>query len=195
MGDHHAWQKESFFDVSCRVPYLVSWPARLARGQRREEFVTLTDLFGIATTAAGAPDLRQGSDVLGMLDGRSPARERVVGMYGVPGTPRFKIMVREGDWKYIFMANGGREQLFNLREDPDELVQRIDSVPDAVDRLRRSAISAANVPNADRALDSGRLRTFPFERRPDARFYQFDHSRGVKGFPEHPGDVLKDWRG
>ena len=26
LGDHHAWQKESFFDASARIPFLVSWP-------------------------------------------------------------------------------------------------------------------------------------------------------------------------
>jgi hypothetical protein len=39
----------------------------------------------------------------------------------VPGTRHFKFMVRSGDWKYIWMANGGREQLFNVKEDPNEL--------------------------------------------------------------------------
>ena len=65
---------------SARLAQGSIWPARLPAGQRREELVCLTDLFGIATTAAGAPDLRQGSDVLGMLEGRAPARERVVGI-------------------------------------------------------------------------------------------------------------------
>ena len=50
LGDHHAWQKESFFEASCHIPFLVSWPARLPRATRREELVCLTDLFGIATT-------------------------------------------------------------------------------------------------------------------------------------------------
>lgn len=29
LGDHNAWQKESYFEVSAHVPMLVSWPARL----------------------------------------------------------------------------------------------------------------------------------------------------------------------
>ena len=63
LGDHHAWQKESFFDASARIPFLVSWPARLPRDRRRTELVCLTDLFGIATTAAGEPELREGRDL------------------------------------------------------------------------------------------------------------------------------------
>lgn len=190
LGDHNAWQKESFFDVSCRVPYLVSWPARVAANQLRDELVCLTDLFGIATTAAGAQDLRQGIDVLGVLSGTAAPREHLIGLYGIPGTPRFKVMVREKDWKYIYFANGGREQLFNLAEDPHELRQRLADAPGIVARLRDIAVQAANRPNVNRALDAKGLRAFPYEARPLRRIVQFDHSRGVTGFPKHPADLL-----
>jgi hypothetical protein len=38
----------------------------------------------------------------------------LVGYHGVPGTDALKMMVRDPRWKYIFFANGGREQLFDL---------------------------------------------------------------------------------
>jgi choline-sulfatase len=190
LGDHNGWQKESFFDVSCRVPYLVSWPARIAAGQARDELVCLTDLFGIATTAAGKQELRQGHDVLGALAGTSPAREHLTGMYGIPGTPRFKIMAREKDWKYIYFANGAREQLFNVSEDPQEVRQRIADAPDVADWLRDVAVEACKRPNVNRALDEHGLRSFPFQARPLQRILQFDRSRGVTGFPKNPADAL-----
>jgi arylsulfatase len=193
LGDHHGWQKESFFDVSCRVPFLVSWPARLARDERRMELVCLTDLFAIATGAAGRLERRQGIDVLGMLAGNAQPREVLVGYYGVPGTREFKIMARDAAWKYIFMANGGREQLFNVREDPHELRQRLADCSDVAERLRRAATQAASAPNVDRAIEAGALRRFAFEAMPRYRIYQFDRSRGVTGFPKNPGDALKNW--
>lgn len=192
LGDHHAWQKESFFEPACRVPFLVSWPGRLPAGQRREELVCLTDLFGIATTAAGRPEIREGIDVLGMLAGKAKPREYLFGYYGTPGTERFKVMARDGTWKHIFMANGGREQLFNLREDANELRQRIEDAPEVAGRLRKAAIAALHRRSAERALDGGTLRAFPFKARPPMRIYQFARSRGVTGFPKHPGDVLKE---
>lgn len=190
LGDHHAWQKESFFEASCRIPFLLSWPERIAANQRRNELVCLTDLFGIATGAAGRMETRDGINILGMLNGATEPRQYLAGYYGTPGTPLFKVMVREGDWKYIFMANGGYEQLFNVVEDPEERVQRIHDATDATARLRRLACLAVSRPNANQALDDGNLRSFPFEHRPLRRIHQFDHSRGVTGFPEHPGDVL-----
>ena len=65
------------------------------------------------TAAAGAKELREGVDLMPALRDNGGTRECVFGCYGVPGTPLFKVMAREGPWKYIWMANGGREQLFN----------------------------------------------------------------------------------
>jgi len=192
LGDHHSWQKESFFEQSCRIPYLVSWPARLPRGARRDDLVCLTDLFGIATGAAGAPEIRGGIDVLGLIAGEALGRETLVGCHGDAGSPMAKVMVRRGDWKYIHMANGGREQLFNIAEDPHELRELSRERPNVRRHLRERAVAfLAESPNSARALDSGDLRSVPFRAMPDQRIYQFDQSRGVHGFPEHPGDVVK----
>ena len=56
-----------------------------------------------------------------MLRGECASRQHLIGMVEVPGSHNFKIMVLTDDWKYIFMANGGREQLFNRKNDPNEL--------------------------------------------------------------------------
>ena len=193
LGDHTAWQKESFFDVAARVPFLVSWPARLPRDVRRDDLVCLTDLFAIATHAAGQTQARDGVDVLGVVDGSGSPREHLFGYYGEPGTDRFKIMVRSGDWKYIYLANGGREQLFNTSEDPDEVVNRMATDRPVADDLHRWGVEACGHPGASDALDGGRLRSFPYAKRNTRRVYQFDRSRGVRGFPGHPREVLEPW--
>jgi choline-sulfatase len=190
LGDHNAWQKESFFEPSCHVPLLLSWPARLRAGERRDELVCLTDLFGIATSAAGAGEVREGIDVLGTLDGIAAPRQSLVGMYGEPGTPLFKVMVRTPEWKYIAMANGGREQLFHMHEDPQELVNQAARQREVVRDLRTLAIAACRQPGAVGALKDGDLQAFPYRERERVRIYQFDRSRGVTGFPAQPGDVV-----
>ncbi|MBN1348246.1 sulfatase-like hydrolase/transferase [candidate division KSB1 bacterium] len=190
LGDHHAWQKESFFEAACHIPFLLSFPQRLPANQRRDELVCLTDLFGIATHAAGQLDLRDGIDILGMLQGNGSPRETLIGYYGEPGTPLFKIMVRTREWKYIFMSNGGREQLFNLLEDPLESKNRIDQRPPALRSLREVALQACDVRGASDALAGNKLREFPFRERPLRRIYQFARSRGVTGYPKHPAEVL-----
>ncbi|HEX4232647.1 MAG TPA: sulfatase-like hydrolase/transferase [Bryobacteraceae bacterium] len=193
LGDHHAWQKETYFEASCHIPFLVSWPGRIPAGERRDALVTLTDLFGIATSASGTPEFRQGTDALGVIAGTAKPREHVFGYYGEPGTPLFKIMVRHAEWKYIFFSNGGREQLFHVSEDPHELHNRATSDLDVARTLRGHAAHACDTPEARLALNGSDLRAFPFRARPLRRIYQFDRSRGVTGFPARPEDVLKGW--
>lgn len=191
LGDHYGWQKECFFEASARVPFLLSWPSMLPQDQRNGELVCLTDLFGIATTAAGKSELRDGIDVLGMLAGEREPRSSLVGYHELPGEPYFKTMVRQGDWKLIFMANGGLVQLFNVRNDPDELSEVSREHSDIVDSLSAVAVDALREAGYDEALEGGKLRGFEFRHREPARICQFSHLHGVKGFPEHPSDVLK----
>jgi choline-sulfatase len=198
MGDHHAWQKKSFFEGSCNVPFLVSWPAELPAGERRDELVCLTDLFGVATTAAGAPAFRDGIDLVGSLTGDPTGdapteRDRLYGYMGDPGTREFKLMVREGDWKYIYFANGGQEQLFHLGEDPDELDQRADSDPGVASRLRAAAADRLADTQYRDALDDDGLRSYPHAERDHWRAHQLAAWRGVEEFPDHPSEVLDGW--
>lgn len=186
MGDHSGWQKESFFEASCRVPFLLSWPKRLAAGVVRTELVALTDLFGLATAAAGVPEPRDGIDLLAMLEGRKAARERLFGYWGLPGERTFKIMVRQGDWKYIFMANGGREQLFNLADDAQELCNRVEDEPVVARQLREIASSHLGQHGESTALDGDDLRSLPFEPFDRCRCYQTRAFGYPGGFPEHP---------
>jgi choline-sulfatase len=190
LGDHHGWQKQNFFEAACRFPLLLSWPAMLPAGTIRTELISLADLFGIATGAAGAGELREGRDVLKTLRGECAPREHLVGMVEVPGSQNFKVMVLTEEWKYIFMANGGREQLFNRRHDLDELSNCVSSSERIRDDLYPLAVQACRVPGAMDALEGDKFRTFPFRERARTRIYQFDRSRGVPGFPEKPEDAL-----
>jgi choline-sulfatase len=191
LGDHRAWQKENFYEQSCHVPFLISWPGRIAGNARRDDLVSLTDLFGLATGAAGRPEPRDGIDLLGLLDGSARGREYLFGFTSAPGDLNFRLMVRKGDWKYNYMANGGREQLFNLADDPHEVVQRLDESPHVARELRQAAIEALDNPSGRRALAGGDLRRFPATKLALERCKQFNSFRGVTDFPENPGDALE----
>ncbi|MBA3831209.1 MAG: sulfatase-like hydrolase/transferase [Chthoniobacterales bacterium] len=191
LGDHHGWQKQNFFEGSCRIPFLLSWPAQLPTNARRSELVSLADLFGIATRAGGAGELRDGVDVLGLTRGEASPRPCLVGMAEPPGSEFFKVMVVEDEWKYIFMANGRREQLFDLQTDPNELKNCAADRSDIRRSLYAVAVARCGVIGASDALEGDDLRSFPYHERPRKRIYQFDQSRGVQGFPEEPHHVLK----
>ncbi|MFL6545563.1 MAG: sulfatase, partial [Candidatus Udaeobacter sp.] len=191
LGDHHGWQKHNFFEAACRVPLLLSWPAMLSNQVVRNELISLADLFGIATQAAGQCDVREGTNVLKMLRGDHAPRQYLIGMVEPPGSHDFKLMVVTNDWKYIFMANGGREQLFNLRQDPHEFSSCVASASKIRNELHALGVQACQAQGATDALDGEKLRAFPFRERPRTRIYQFDRSRGVVGFPDRPENALK----
>jgi len=186
LGDHHGWGKTSFFEQSARVPFLVSWPERLPEDETYDGLVSLTDVFGIATTAAGDRELRDGTDVLGALTGDSEGRERLFGYHETPHETRLfslphnlTVMVREGDWKYVYCVDGGREQLFDLAEDPRETVDRADEEPAVVDRLRDAAVDRLREQDATEYLDGDDLLSIPFERLDMGRYHP-----GTYGPPE-----------
>jgi choline-sulfatase len=196
LGDHGAWQKESFFEPSCHIPFLLSWPGHLAAGAKRDELVCLTDLFGLATAAAGHVQTREGIDLLGMVAGAAKPRQRLVGYYGEPGKREFKVMVRQGPWKYIYLANGGREQLFDLDSDPMELrnlADAHDAGAKVARELRREAVAACRQAGAADALAGDDFRAFAFAARPRVRICQFKVP-GVDRFPARPQDALQAYR-
>lgn len=192
MGDHHAWQKESFFEASCRIPFLLSWPARIPAGQTRDNLISLADLFGIATSAGGASEMRDGINLLGVIEGRLQGREYITGMHGTPGSSQFKIMLRDKRWKYIYMANGGFEQLFDIEDDPHELRNLAMVAPSVIIKMKTLAAASCNVPGAKKALDGkGVLKSFAFAVRGKTRIHQFDCSIQRISYPKNPADALQ----
>ena len=111
--------------------------------------------------------------------------ESLIGMYGTPGTRLFKCMVRRDQWKYIWLANGGRELLFDLATDPGETRNACAAEPEMAARLRAEAERAlANREFTRPALEGGKLRALPFAPFPRQRIKQF--ARGITDFGPTP---------
>jgi choline-sulfatase len=188
LGDHHAWQKQSFFEASARVPLIVRWPDRLEGGRRDDSLTSVLDVFATAVTAAGGEEHRDGSDLVEIASAHRTARDTLFSFYGHPGTQLFKLMVRHARWKYIFLANGGHELLFDVDADPDELRPVDDPV---ISELRRTAIEHLTTRGITAALDGEGLLSLPAEPLPPMRILQFDASRGINEFPDDPNTVLR----
>jgi len=181
MGDHHAWQKESWFEQSAHIPFLLSWTACFPGRVQNRELVSLTDLFALASGAAGSLEQRDGLDVLGMLNKTAAPREYLFVCYGRPGTPLFKFMVRKGQYKYIFMSNGGRRQLFDLQNDPDELRNLAGEYSSVTKELHSLALLSRR-PGLLPAFDRDDFKLFPFTERPKKRINQMAHDLGIDDF-------------
>ena len=121
-----------------------------------------------------------------MIGGKVKPRERLIGYYAEPGTLDFKIMVRTRQWKYIFMANGGREQLFDMQADPQELHNQAAGQPEVARALRREAVAACRTPGAAAALLGDDLRALPFTKYGAGESTSSTAPAALAGFPRNP---------
>ncbi|HJP20006.1 MAG TPA: alkaline phosphatase family protein [Alphaproteobacteria bacterium] len=138
LGDHWLGEKELFYEPSIRIPLIVYDPEapESARGVLDSRFVESIDLVPTFLEALGvqAPShLLEGRSLLPLLRGGEPPwREAVFceldyAFRGARLTLGREVdecrafMVRDTRWKYIHWQ-GYPAQLFDLENDPDELV-------------------------------------------------------------------------
>jgi choline-sulfatase len=57
VGEHGLWWKQTFYEEAARVPVIISWPDRLAQGERCERVVSQIDLNATMLDLIGAPPL------------------------------------------------------------------------------------------------------------------------------------------
>lgn len=140
----HGWLEHAvhLYDEQIRVPLLVHWPGHAAPGHRVATPVGLVDVAPTLLDLVGLPPLA-------VSDGRSLA----AAVRGGPDPPLRPIFgdrhlvaertgwgrgvltsVRTDRWKYID-ASEGRDELYDLREDPLELHDRLGREPQAAAAL------------------------------------------------------------
>ncbi len=132
QGEHGLFWKHVFYEESVRVPLIVSWPGSISGGQRCERVVSAVDVAATMLDAMDAPALPNsvGQSFLPQIDGRRDAptwenaafSEYCTDKFGPP-EGAFQRMIRRDEWKYIYY-HGYPSQLFNLKEDPGELIDR-----------------------------------------------------------------------
>ena len=131
--------KGQVFEGGIRVPFVVSWPGRLAQDKDYGQPVSSLDIFATAVALTGAKvpagHVLEGTNILPCLTGEQVGapHERLFWRTG-GGT---KFAVREGDWKLVGGESGGT-QLFNLAADIGETNDLAASQPEALARLSRA---------------------------------------------------------
>lgn len=121
-GEHGMWRKSSFYEASARVPLQVSWPGRIAGGQRFSEVVSLVDvtatLCDIAGDSCGLP--LDGDSLLPLLTGADANwKDEAFCEYLAHGSDRPLAMLRRGRYKLNY-SWGEAVELYDLEADPGE---------------------------------------------------------------------------
>jgi arylsulfatase A-like enzyme len=130
MGDHHMTRKQFPYEGAARVPLLLHGPpgSGLGAGASCNELAELRDVMPTLLDAAGlaVPASVEGRSLLPFARG-AEATPRVY-LHGEHALwcARDKSMeavhwITDARWKYIWWTASGREQLFDLADDPQEL--------------------------------------------------------------------------
>ncbi len=125
LGDHHHWRKSYAYEGSARIPFIARPPARMfaETGKTLNHVVELRDVFPTFLEAAGQaiPGNMDGRSIFDCIRGKA-WREALDLEHDVCYSPQNHWNgLTDGMFKYVFHAQTGHEQLFNLKEDPGEL--------------------------------------------------------------------------
>ncbi|MGB0578506.1 MAG: choline-sulfatase [Limisphaerales bacterium] len=128
LGEHGMWFKRTYFQPSVQVPLIVAG-AGVAHGTVMEQEVSLVDLMPTFIELAGGevPDSLAGESLGRMLNGEDTERHGVISEYYSEGVIQPMRMAVSGGVKYVYVHEQ-EEQLFDLKEDPNELENRIADV-------------------------------------------------------------------
>jgi choline-sulfatase len=126
LGERGLWYKMSFLEPSAHVPLIV-WQPKMFAARRVAEPVTLADILPTLSAIGNGGQLQLARGV----DGRSlyPLLMGAIedeattawGEYLAEGAIAPMYMLRRGPWKFIHTPSDP-DQLFNIDDDPDELV-------------------------------------------------------------------------
>lgn len=117
--------KSGLFEGGIRVPCIARWPGRIDPGTESAQTGSLMDLTASFIRASGANPPRghslDGVDILRHVQALRPDDERRLFWRARRGDRTWRA-VRDGDWKYVYKIEGGKEEewLFNVAHDPAE---------------------------------------------------------------------------
>ncbi|MFK8029349.1 MAG: choline-sulfatase [Gammaproteobacteria bacterium] len=128
LGERGLWYKMSFFESSCRIPFVFSAAQQSSSAEVHEPVTTHDVLPTVVELAGGSVN-----DLACSIDGESvlPLTERqcqtegktertAYSEYCAEGSVAPMVMIRRGDYKYVYCP-ADPPQLFNLSQDPQEL--------------------------------------------------------------------------
>ena len=120
MGSHGQFGKCGFWEESARIPMIVRWPDPPPRGNTVDALVELIDVYATVIDAAGgepAWDTFGRSLMSFMHKPDIPFRDAAISEIGHRGNLNYMVRGQ----RYKWFVSGGREHLFDLRDDPFEM--------------------------------------------------------------------------
>jgi arylsulfatase len=128
LGDHHLWRKTYAYESSANIPMILRWPKAMGmdnrRGGKLPQPTELRDALPTFLDAAGAPipTNLDGKSLLELVRGNTKNWRPWIDLeHSMCYDQDHWTALTDGRFKYIYFAYDGREQLFDMAEDPGEL--------------------------------------------------------------------------
>jgi choline-sulfatase len=157
MAEHRWNQKQAFFEAVARIPFIIAHPESSQKGMKNSALLvnngvdmipTLADMAGILSKEVVAKYRLPGKSVRSGLFSETKAgptdyvvSESEFGSFvdqnWTHADRAYGRMVRTAQFKYIIYSRGEiREALFNLKDDPGEMVNQVNN-PDYCSEIAR----------------------------------------------------------
>jgi choline-sulfatase len=122
LGEKGMVQKRSFYEWSCRIPFILRFPDQQFAGRVVGEPTSLIDVLPTVCEIAGVRDYLpvDGKSVMELIDSGNGAPRQVFSEYHSNGVYTTCFMIRSGRFKYIHIHEE-QDQLFDLENDPHEM--------------------------------------------------------------------------
>lgn len=123
VGHHGLMGKQNMYDHSVRMPFFISGPG-INAGNQSDALVYLQSIYATTCEMAGLeiPETVDFPSLKGILDGKEEkVHDAIFGNYR-----HYQRMVRTDTHKLILYPHNGNQQLFDLENDPEEMVNVID---------------------------------------------------------------------
>jgi arylsulfatase len=121
LGDHYMWHKIVPYESSARIPLMMRIPESIGidKGQVISNNACLTDIMPTVLDIVGIdiPDTVEGESLLPLMKGQEISWREYIHIEHSP----VHHCLTDGKEKYIWFTQDGREQFFDLENDPREL--------------------------------------------------------------------------
>ncbi|MFP4027734.1 MAG: arylsulfatase [Candidatus Brocadiia bacterium] len=134
LGDHYHFHKRLPYESSAHIPFMISAPRRygIEEGTVLDNAVSLEDVMPTVLDLANveAPETVEGKSLVALMRGDGDLSRSYL---HIEHAPLYQSLT-DGKEKYIWFTQDGRDQFFDLKEDPEECHNLIDS-PDYAERV------------------------------------------------------------
>lgn len=194
--EHQQFYKMSPYEPSVHIPLIINGPD-VQKGKQIESLVSLVDIYPTLMDMASIqhPDGLDGYSLMPELTGCPSQRpDWVLSEFHGTSCNTGVFMLRQGYWKYIVYV-GYKPQLFNLKDDPDEIRNLAQGRPDIVKKMEELLQQIVDYEAVDakvKAYDKASFRQWRKEQITAGTYYQ-TMSRIFSGWSNLSDDDIQLW--